>query len=176
MATKLAGSRDDLPSPDFSFQTGRFTDADFTALGQLIQWWRWRLDRDADSNPMQSMIAGVTYRGTATTVSLAAGNVTLTPPLAETVNTAGSYLVHAYGVPTYIAGGAVFSLLGLAHFHYATGVGWITNYSTISRIPASESSTSILASLTPAGVPKLSVTGVTGLTINWTIHVYKLET
>lgn len=172
MPKKLPGSHDDLGDQNTSGSSGRFTDIELTALGQLANWWMNRLTSGANANPIESLIAGVSDRGTATTVGVAAVTIAHRRPL-----TNGSYLVHAYGIPSPFTGDA-YSLIALAHFRYTAATGWTGDHTNIARTPAATTSTEIRAVLTgppPGDTPALQIVGVVGLTIHWTINLMQLE-
>ena len=164
---KLPGSHDDIGGQNTTGNSGRFTDVELVALGQVANWWLNRLTAAANANPIQSLLAGVSDRGTATTTGTAAATVTTRRPISN-----GSYLVHGYGVPSPWTG-TLYSVVTLAHFHDLAA-----DDTQIARTPAATTSTEIRAVITgppPGDTPALQVVGVTGLTINWTLNIIQLE-
>ena len=153
---------------------GRFTADELGALAEVAAWWRNRLAVGDSAAPLESHFGGVDARGAARTTGLAPAAVAFARPLLP--RRGAALLVLALGVPDPPLVGEVYSLVGLCHFYDAPGSGWLSRYATLGRAPAGATTTEVRAALDLTGnAPALYLTGVAGLTIDWTVEVYRLE-
>jgi len=153
--------------------SGRFTEDELGALGELARWWRHRLARGDSADPLESHFGGVDAAGTARTVGLTPEEVSFGRPLLPARGAA--LLVLALGVPDPPVVGEVYSLTGLCHF-YQTPSGWLSRYATFGRAPSDATSTEIRAAIELGTErPLLRVVGVSGVTIDWKVEVIRLE-
>lgn len=153
---------------------GRLSAEDVVTLAQVAVWWRYRLARADAADPTASLLGGVDAKGTATTNGTVSAPLTLSPPLVIPPNTGCALLLHAYGQPTGSGPTGVYSLLAVAHFYNdpttPTAVATL-----ITRLPASATTIDLVAAVTPGtNALVFSLTGVSGLTIEWTADVYSL--
>lgn len=154
---------------------GRLSAEDIVTLAQVAAWWRYRLARNDAADLVTSLLGGVDAKGTATTINLTGGRLAITPPLIVPAGGGHSLLVHAYGQPAGVQqANAVYSLLGLAHF-YNGPQGAIAEATTFVHLPGSATSLGLLAALTPGtNEMTLSIIGIMGATIEWTVDLYRL--
>lgn len=157
--------------------SGRFTEGQLIMLAELTEWWSYRRSQDDSSEPLQSLIGGVDIKGTARTIGLTPNTATFPLTIAPKTNAAGSsYLVHAIGIPDPPVVGEVYSLVGLCHFYYITGTGFLSRYTTIARAPSSTTSTEIQAVVDGgSGDGQIKIIGVSSITIDWSIDLFRLQ-
>lgn len=170
----LPGSEGEEDGP--SGGSGRLSAADAATLAQVAHWWRYRLARGDAADPLESAFGGVDDSGTARTVGLAAAAVAFPRPLAVAPGGVGLWVV-ALGTADPPAAGQVYSLAALAHFHDGPA-GLVADSATVARLPANVASTELRAVLTgppPGDTPALQLVGVSGLTIDWKVEVYRVE-
>lgn len=153
--------------------SGRFTEDEWGALAELARWWRHRLTRGDSADPLESHFGGVDAAGTARTIGLTPVEVSFGRSLLPARGAA--LLALALGVPDPPVMGEVYSVAGLCHF-YSTDSGWISSYTTLGRAPSDTTSTEIRAAVEiETQRPLLRMVGVSGLTIDWKVEVYRLE-
>jgi hypothetical protein len=171
---KLPGSTETGEAEARAGGGGRFTADEWGALAEVAAWWRNRLAVGDSAAPQESHFGGVDARGAARTVGLTPAAVAFARPLLP--GRGAALLALALGVPDAPAVGEVYSLVGLCHFYDAPGVGWLTRYATLGRAPSGTTSTEIRAALDlNSGAPAIHLVGVAGLTIDWTVEAYRLE-
>lgn len=173
----LPGSEKDEASSGAAGTGGRFTQDEQGALREVAAWWRNRLAQGDSAEPLETHFGGVDLRGTARTVGLTPAAVDFGRPLlpADGAGAGAALLVSALGVPDPPEVGEVYSLVGLCHFYHAAS-GWLSRYTTIGRAPAATTSTEIRTAVDPEdGTRSVLVVGVSGLDIDWTVEVYRLE-
>ena len=152
---------------------GRLSAEDVVTLAQVAAWWRFRLAHGDAADPVASLIGGVDGKGTATTTGPTGGEVALAPPFVVPANGGFSLLVHACGRGTGV-GGAIYSLLGLAHF-YDTPSGVSSSATAIARLPSSATTLDLHAAVTPVtNAITLSIAGPAGETVEWVVDLYRL--
>ncbi len=175
--SKRDRSNEPLDPTAAGLSSGRFTEAQLIMLAELTEWWSYRRSQDDSSEPLQSLIGGIDIKGTARTIGLTTSAATFSKDIAPKTNNAGSsYFVHALGIPDPPVVGEVYSLLGICHFYYITGTGFLSRYTTIARAPSSTTSTEISAAIDGGtGDGQIKLTGVSSITIDWTIDLFRLE-
>lgn len=153
---------------------GRLTEDDWAALGDVARWWRNRAAAGDSADLIESHFGGVDLSGTARTVGLAPATAAFSRPLLPSIG--AGLLVLALGVPDPPVVGEVYSLAGLGHFYNAPASGWLSRYTTIGRAPTGTTSTEVRAAVDlGTGLPVIQIVGVSGLTIDWQVEVYRLE-
>lgn len=160
---------------------GRFSEDEQGSLRDVAAWWRNRLAQGDTAEPLETHFGGVDLRGTTRTAGTVPAVVDFGRPVVATGVANGAaggaaLLVLALGVPDPPVVGEVYTLAGLCHFYHAPASGWFSRYTTIGRAPAATTSTEIRAAVDPeAGTRSVMVVGVSGLDIDWTVEVYRLE-
>jgi len=154
---------------------GRLSAEDIATLAQVAAWWRYRLARNDAADPVTSLLGGVDAKGTATTIGLTGGRLVITPPLVVPAGRGHSLLVHAHGQSADVhQASPVYTLLGLASF-YNDPQGTMADATTFARLPGNATTLALLAALTPGtNEMSLSITGILGVTIEWTVDLYRL--
>lgn len=155
---------------------GRWTEFQINAIDELTRWWINRRERNDSQDPLGTAFGGVDDTATARTVGTVSARVFF--PASAILSRGASYLVHAFGMPTDPAAvGDVYSVFALCHLYQPTGGSLMARATTIARAPSSATSLEITAVLTdpPNGPPAINITGITGITIDWKVEVYRLE-
>ncbi len=157
---------------------GRLTEDDWGALGEVAAWWRNRQAAADSAEPLETHFGGVDLSGKARSVGLSPATAAFGRPLLPVGGAASgaALFVLALGVPDPPVVGEVYSLAGLCHFYDAAASGWLSRYTTIGRAPTGTTSTEIRSAVDlGTGLPAIQIVGVSGLTIDWQVEVYRLE-
>jgi hypothetical protein len=180
--TPLPGSTG-ATDPDFrdpqdaNLSAGRWSEAEIIIMGEMVQWWRHRRAAPDSIDPLETLIGGMDQIATCTTTGTFAE--TVATPKTLVIQNGASYFCHAMGIPADPeAAGEVYSIVSLLHFYVSDSLGFFARSTQIARAPAGTTSTEIRAVVSgspPGSIPIIQVTGVTGLTINWKVELYRLE-
>jgi hypothetical protein len=156
---------------------GRFGEDDAATLAEVIRWWRHRRAKEDSADPLETHFGGVDDRAAVQTTGLTPAAVFFPKPLV--IDAGASCLVQALGIPTDAAtAGEVYSLLGLCHFYRDATAGYLSRYTTVARAPADTTSTEVRSAVSgapPGATAVIQIVGVSGLTIDWQVEVYRLE-
>lgn len=177
----LPGSRpsSDDSEPITGLSGGRFSQQQLLMLNELIIWWSYRRIADDSLDPFTSLIGGVDLSGTCRTSGLTPTPISFTLPITP-VPAGGPYgsaaFVQALGIPDPPSVGEVYSILALCHFYFHPSHGWHTRSTVTTRAPAAETSTSVSVGVDLiSNIPYISMTGVSGLSIDWLVNVSRCE-
>lgn len=180
----LPGSRrnrnEEPPDPTSAgLSSGRFTEVQLLLLAEIAEWWSYRRAQNDSSTPLASFFGGLDMKGTARTTGTTPATATLdgiTRISPNTVGAGSTYLVQALGVPDPPVVGEVYSLLAIAHVYCTAADTYLAKETQIARTPAATTSTEIRV-VVDGGTdePNFQVVGVSGITIDWTLNVYRLE-
>ncbi len=150
---------------------GRFSEDELGALSEVVRWWRNRGAVGDSAAPLESHFGGVDAVGSARTVGAALSAVTFAQPLLPT--NAATLLVVALGVHSDRS--ESFGLVGVCNFHRLPNGDWYGRYGSFGRSPDEHSAEVRTAIDLGSGQPVVQMKGITNMTIDWKVEVFRLE-
>ena len=150
---------------------GRFSEEELGALSEVVRWWRNRGAVGDSAAPLESHFGGVDAVGSVRTIGSTTTSITFAQPLLPT--DAAALLVLALGITSDRQ--ESFSLVGVCHFHRMTDGNWYSRYATFGRSPGDHPAEVRTAVDMGNGQAVVQMRGISNLTIDWQVEMYRLE-
>ena len=150
---------------------GRLSEDELGALSEVARWWRNRGAVGDSAAPLETHFGGVDAVGSARTLGNTTSSITFAQPLLPT--DAAAFLVLALGITSDRA--ASFGLAGMCHFHRLPDGDWYSRYHTFGRSPSDHDAEVRSAIDLGSGQSVVQIRGISGLTIDWKVELYRLE-